>query len=99
MATTTLNKGIDTLLKVFSNAKELELNLMYTNSVVSEESQTAYAATVQKHKLSDAFSGDGDTKTRRQLRREQDKAKLVKNAGAIVCTTKKTHPPQRLASR
>ena len=87
MATTTLNKGIETLLEVFANAKELELNSMYTNSVFSEASQTAYAATVQNRKLYDAFAGDTDTKTRRQLKHEQDKAKFVKNVGTIVCTT------------
>ena len=46
MATTTLDKGIETLLKMLANAKELELNSMYTNLVFSEASQTAYAASV-----------------------------------------------------
>ena len=88
MATTTLDKGIETLLEVFANAKELELNSMYTNSVFSEASQTAYAASLQKRKLPDAFAGDPENKSRKQLKREQDKLKLVKNVGAIVCTTK-----------
>ena len=41
MATNTLDKGIESLIEVFANAKELEHSFMYTSSVFSEESQAA----------------------------------------------------------
>ena len=92
MATNTLDKGIESLIEVFANAKELEHNSMYTSSVFSEESQAAYAAsTLQKRKLPhDAH--EPPLKSKRALRREQQEAIATKpkNVGAIICRSK--HP-------
>ncbi len=52
MATNILDKGIESLIEVFANAKEFEHNSMYTSLVFSKESQAAYAAAaLHKRKL------------------------------------------------
>ena len=89
MANNTLNKGIDTLIEVFSNAKELEKNTMYLSSIFSEESQKEYAASINK-RTHDTLPVDPDNKSKRQKKKELKDAaeKRAPKIGPLICATK-----------
>jgi len=92
MAHNTLNKGIDTLIEVFSNAKELEKNTMYLSSIFSEESQKAYAASLKRSP--EIHAPDPDHKSKRQKKKDLKEAaeKRAPNIGPLICATKSPIP-------
>ena len=74
-------------MEVFSDAKELEHNAMYTSSIFSKESTKALIDAFKKRKRDDP-SLDNDKSNRQKKRTEKDAGdKKARNIGALICNT------------